>query len=98
MSALVKLICDVLIPNDGTCDQLREQRNISSEGYDVLLHLCVAAVNVYRIAHGLERIKRYTDRQRQIQLRYARTEDAVDSTDEEIGILEKEQQSEVDAD
>ena len=95
MHTLVHLIGYCLVANDRTRDKLREQRHIRAEGDDVVLHLCIATVHVYGVAHGLEGVKGNSYRQRQSEKRYRRTEYTVHCPDDEIGVLEKAEQSEV---
>lgn len=77
MNAVIDLRGNRLITDNGTGNQLREQRNIRAERNKVLLRLGVAAIDIDGIAHRLKRIKGNADRQRQIQKRNRKPENAV---------------------
>ena len=89
-------IVNVLIADNRTCDQLREQRYICTDNNRILLHTRITAVNVDDIRHDLERIERNTDRQRQTERRNVDKRDFRQVFGKEVEILEKSEQTEVD--
>ena len=56
--AEAELVGNILVADDGTRDELREQRDECAEADIVLLHVGVAAIDVYGVAHRLEGIER----------------------------------------
>ena len=58
----------------------------------------LAPVAVYRIGHGLKRVKRNADGQRQIQQGNAAAKQPVDSADQEITVLKETQNSQINDD
>lgn len=65
MRALAQLIVNVGVADDRSRDKLRKERNVCAECGDVLLNARVAAVYVDDVGERLERVERYSDRQRQ---------------------------------
>ena len=95
VGSLTQLVGNVLIADDWPGNKLRKQGNIGAERNDVSLHFGISTVHINGVAHGLEGIKGNADGQGQIQQRQLAVEDAIDGSDEEIRIFEKEQQSQI---
>ena len=85
----------IRISHDRSCDKLREQSNICSEGYQVLLRFYFASVNIYNVGHGLESIKWYSDRQCYARQRKSGCCKSVNRIQYKIGVLEYAQQSQI---
>ena len=94
--SVFKLLRHVLITHDGSRDKLRKHRDVSREVDDVFLHLCVVAVNVYRIGHRLERVEGNADRQREPERGDAYAGNAAERRGEQIEVFEENEQREVD--
>ena len=82
----------VHIPDNGACNQLGEQRHISTEGNGVMLCRYIAPVHIHRIAHALERIEADTDGQGQPQQRSRQPSDSCKALQEKVRILKDRQQ------
>ena len=91
-----KLGGHVLIPDDRPGDQLREERDKCAEADKVFLFLGVAAVNVDRIGHRLERVEGNADRQREPERGDAYAGNAAERRGEQIEVFEENEQREVD--
>ena len=86
-----ELLVHVAVADDGTGNELREERDIGSEGNDTALHPRVAAVHVDRVGHDLEGVERNPDRQLQPfdRLQPAEARDERKILNEEIGVFEE---------
>ena len=69
LPARYKLPRDRLVARNRPGNQLWEQCHIGPERYQVFLHLCITSVDIDRIRHCLEGIKRDADGQRKPNLR-----------------------------
>ena len=85
----------VLIADDRPRHQLREHGHIGAEGHHVPLGGSVLPVDVYGVAHGLKGEKGNADGQGQAQRGNGNTGDQGEVGGEEIPILEKAQQSQI---
>ena len=63
LPAVLHLLRHILVPDNGTGNELREQGDIGTEGQRILLNRRIVAVHVNHIAHGLEHIKGNADGQ-----------------------------------
>ena len=95
--SVVELIGDVLIADDRTRDQLREQGYIGTEGDNVLLHRRIAAIYVDRVGHRLEGVEADADRQGDLQARDVQERQIAERIGEESRVFEETQKTEVDA-
>ena len=86
-------------PDDRAGHQLRKERQVKEIVEPVGQRLQLAAVNVDGIAHRLEDEERDADRQEDVlELQESLSEQLVGDVDEEVGILEVAEHSEVDGD
>ena len=89
MRALAQLIVNVGVADDRSRDKLRKERNVCAECGDVLLNARVAAVYVDDVGERLERVERYSDRQRQPERgENSPAEQRIERPGKEIVILE----------
>ena len=96
--AETQLIGHIFVAHDGAGDELREQRHECAEADIVPLHVRIPAVDVDGIAHRLESVERDAYRQRQPQRRDVDEGQGAERGDDEVIVLEKAQQAEVDDD
>ena len=95
VGAVLQLIVQVLVLDDGTGDELREEGDKGAEGNDVLLAPGVPSVDVDGIAHGLEGVEGDADGQADIQHRHEAQTDGGERFGQEVPILEEEQQGQI---
>ena len=87
--------CHRFVLDDGAGDQLGEHGDEGAEVHHVALDRCVLPVHVDGIAHGLEGIERDADGQRDAQLGQINARDQGQIGCDEVPVLEKAQQSQV---
>ena len=88
---------EILGSHDRSCHQLREEREVEDIVNPSLEGLDLSAIDVYGVAHRLEYEERYADGQKYIlKIQESRAKQAVGHLDEEVGVLEIAQHSEVD--
>ena len=87
--------CHRFVLDDGSGDQLGEHGDEGTEVHHVALDRCVLPVHVDGIAHGLEGIERDADGQRDAQLGQINARDQGQIGCDEVPVLEKAQQSQV---
>jgi len=75
----------MLVPHYGAGDKLREKRDERAEGHDVFLQFRVAFVYVDGVRHGLERVERYADGQREVE----RLQKGQEVDYEKVGVFEE---------
>ena len=75
------------ISNDGSCDQLRKQRNIGGKIHQIPLRPGIASENIDGVAHTLEGVKADANRQRQPQQGKGCAEGIVKTANEEITVF-----------
>ena len=92
-NSVLKLDLHVGVSDDGACDELREQRYVCSQGYDVLLALDLASKYVNYVGHGLEGIEADADGKSHADQAQTCSCKAVHGLDDEVRILEKTQKS-----
>ena len=95
---VVELLLDVGKAHDRTCHQLREHGHVCQVRGVAVFRLHLAAVQVYDITHGLERIKADADRKVHTWPGKLRAEQSVDGYDGKVGILEKGKYGQIDTD
>ena len=96
---MIHLIRHVLIADNGTGDELGEQRHIGAERDHIALHTGFLPVYVDDIGHDLEGVERDTDRegdQRGGQVGEQR--DALQNAGNKAGVFEESQQPQIDND
>ena len=93
---LAYLRYEILGAHDRSCHQLREEREVENVVRPALKGLDLSAIDVYGVAHRLEDEERYADGQKYIlKIQESRAKQAVGHLDEEVGVLEVTQHSEV---
>ena len=95
MSA-VQLVGDRLVGDDGSGDELREESHIRAEGDDVFLWFGVAAVDVYRVGHGLKCVEGDADRERDAGEGQGGSDERVDGSREEVVVFEEPEERQID--
>ena len=82
-----KLFLDVLVTHDRSGNELREERNVQKKAEEGFLNLCVFAVNVDDVRHGLEGKETDPDRHRQRNHGNLRPEDRVEGLGKEAEVF-----------
>ena len=94
--AASQLVVEVAVLQDRPGDELREQRDERAERDHALLRLRLPAIHVDGVRHGLERVERYADGQRQPQRPKPRQRrDAPQVLNGEVEIFEEEQKRQI---
>ena len=93
--AVFQFFGNALIADDGTGNQLREERDVGSEVQQIFLCVDFTAVDINRVAHRLKGIKRNANRQWQVRLWEISTEQAVQRGDQKIAVFEHTEQAEI---
>ena len=99
--ATPQLLCDLAVPHDRACDELREQRHVEGEVARPLDGFRTPERHVDHVAHRLEREEGNPDRQRDLRPldHPRRSQDrgprCVQLVDEEVRVLEPAQDGEV---
>ena len=91
----VDLIGNIVIFDNRSRNQRREQSDIQPQLQQIALRAYFAAINVNNIRHRLKRIKRNADGQNDFQQVKVRSERFVDVFDNEIRILEVKQKRQI---
>ena len=89
--SVVQLLRNGGIPHDRPRHQLGKQSHISAKRNDIPLSLGISSIHVDGIRHGLERIERNADGQRQVQKRNRSAGDGVDVSNNKIAVLKEAQ-------
>ena len=97
---LIKLMGELIVHTDRSLDDLGEERHEQQELERIALRLDLLAVNVHDVAHALEGVERDTQRQEELERRSRevdpeRAEDVVERAGEEVVILQKREDTEV---
>ena len=97
---LIKLMSELIVHTDRSLDDLGEERHEQQELERIALRLDLLAVNVHDVAHALEGVERDTQRQEELERRSRevdaeRAEDVVERAGEEVVILQKREDTEV---
>ena len=98
VGAVVDLVAQIFVFDDGTGDELGEECDEGAEVDEAALHLGVVPVHVDGVAHGLEGVEGDADGQAQAQLRHEGKTDGLEAAGNEVPVLEKEQQSQIEDD
>ena len=96
--SVVDRAADIMIFHDRSRDQLGKKGNIQQQLSVILLAGSLAAINIDRVAHGLEGEKRDADRQRDSRQRKVPMQNGVQRGDKHVGIFEYTQQSQIEQD
>ena len=94
-TSMFKLISNVSVTNDRTGNKLRKQRNICSKVNKALWNGSVVTINVNNIAHCLECVKTYADRQAYLKLGNIQKRKHIKSFGNHTGVFEHRQNTDV---
>ena len=86
--ALLQLLCDIRIPDNGTCDQLRKESDIRRKVNEVLLRANRSSVNIREVAQDLKGIEADSDGKRNLQKRHGQACRCIEIADKEIRVFE----------
>ncbi len=93
--AMLNLVGYVVVFDDRSCHQLREEGDVECEFVDILLRLDFLEIDVHDVADGLEGIERDTDGHDDLDEVDVPAEKLVDVFDKEVEVLEVEQEAQI---
>lgn len=94
-SSVFQLVVDVLISDNGTCNELWEEGNVECKVYDLLLNRELSSVEIDDVRHYLEGEKRNTDGKSYAYRCYGNVEVINQNHGSEGSVFEKSQKSQI---